>query len=213
MAPKAAVDASSGTPPVVGGAPGQVGSGTPSSAVDMGAVSEAGKKKKEGIEIWIKWFESTLKEGKMMDKAIMKEAAVVAVEAGVLSVQDSVGLESADLSDFPGFAALSMSARALMKRGVAIAQEVHGSSSSKQERPIATLLCAQNIRTEQVMTELSGRAATEAAIEKAVLELEDASYTVQSLLEKKGLKGLNFTMVPEREVGASVRAEVASAAA
>ena len=106
-----------------------------------------------------------------------------------------------------------MTARALMKRGVAIAQEVHGSSNSKQERPIATPLRAQNVRTEQMMTELSGRAATEAAIEKAVLALEDSSWTVQSLLEKKGLKGLNFTMVPEREVWASVRAEVAAAAA
>ena len=80
--------------------------GTPASALDTGAVSEASRKKKEGIDNWIKWFENTLKDGQCMDKSIMKEAAVVAVEAGVLSVQDSVGLEFADLFDFPGFATL-----------------------------------------------------------------------------------------------------------
>ena len=106
MAPKAA-SAAPGTPPFVGGVP-PGGSGTPGSAVDTGAVSEATRKKKEGIDNWIKWFENTLKDGQCMDKSIMKEAAVVAVEVGVLSVQDSVGFEFADLYDFPGFATLSM---------------------------------------------------------------------------------------------------------
>ena len=82
MPPKAA-SAAPGTPPFVGGVP-PIGSGTPASALDTGAVSEASRKKKEGIDNWIKWFENTLKDGKCMDKSIMKEAAVVAVEAGVL---------------------------------------------------------------------------------------------------------------------------------
>ena len=50
-------------------------------------------------------------------------------------------------------------------------------------------------------------------MDRAVLVLEDMSWTVQSLLEKHGLKGLNFSLVADREVWASVRAELSSAGA
>ena len=94
----------------------------------------------------------------------MTEAANKIVEAGIMSVQDSVGLESADLSDLPGWTTLSMSARALVKRGTAIANEVHG-SHSKIARPVATP--ARSLRTEQTFNEIGGRGTSEAAVERA----------------------------------------------
>lgn len=214
--------------PTVGGSPapgtpGATSVGAPAPGTPGGGSnttnneSEAEKKKKllrkEAGEVWRRWLEGTLKEGQAVDQTVLKEAAIKIVGAGIMSVQDSVGLESADLADFPGWTDLSMSARALVKRGIAIAQEVHGNScKSDRARPVATPLRSASVRTEAVMNELCGRAASEAAVEKAVMALEDATWTVQSLLEKKGLKGLSFTMVPDREVWAAVKAEVAQAA-
>ena len=79
MAPKASTVPALGTP--VGGAP--------TSAGVTGTESSEDRAKREVTDVWTRWFEGALKEGQVMDVAIMRDAAVKAFEAGILSVQDS----------------------------------------------------------------------------------------------------------------------------
>ena len=66
------------------------------------------------------------------------------------------------LREFIGWIALPMSARALIKRGVAIANEVHGNSrSEKAGRPVASPASAPGSRTDALISD------------RAVLALED----------------------------------------
>ena len=101
--------------------------------------------KVEAVKTWTKWFQSTLNEGQVVNTEVMKEAARLLVDAGLLSVQDSVGLESADLADLTGWSAGTMAARALVKGSVAVANEVHGGAMLK--RPIATPMRQQSAHT------------------------------------------------------------------
>ena len=43
---------------------------------------------------WERWFAGSKKEGQSVDKNVMKEAATSFVKAGLMIVQDSVGLQS-----------------------------------------------------------------------------------------------------------------------
>ena len=47
----------------------------------------------EAVKTWTTWFQSTLNEGQVANTEVMKEAARLLVDAGLLSVQDSVGLD------------------------------------------------------------------------------------------------------------------------
>ena len=101
-----------------------------------------------------------------------------------------MGIESSDPHEFTGWTTLSMSARAWIKRGDAIANEVHGNSRAETVgRPVASPARAQSSRVDALISELRGRAAREAAIGRAVLALEDMSWTVQSAVGETRFEG------------------------
>ena len=162
------------------------------------------------MEEWKVWLRTLSKGGQTVAEETVKEAAAALQAAALTKVEDAVGLESADVQDLPTWCVLSMKARALVKRGINKANYVYSKNGKEAEfqREVSTMKRRCN---DSSMLDLAGRGASEAAITRALVVLEDDTWSVSELLRKQELQGTNFTLIPEREVWASVRAEVQQA--